>query len=57
MNDTLQMISLVALSIAFIPVVIALAFLYLWSLNVKQASYARTTIIYRLRTKLHFLFR
>jgi putative ABC transport system permease protein len=48
MNDTLQMISLVALSIAFIPVVIALAFLYLWSLNVKQASYALSRMLVQL---------
>ena len=48
MNDTLQMISLVDLSIAFIPVVIALAFLYLWSLNVKQASYALSRMLVQL---------
>ena len=48
MNNTLQMISLVDLSIAFIPVIIALFFLYIWSLNVKQASYALSRMLIQL---------
>lgn len=48
MNNTLQMISLTDLSIAFIPVIIALVFLYLWSLNVKQASYALSRMLIQL---------
>ena len=47
-NDALQAISLVDLTIAFIPVIIALAFLYLWSLNVKQASYALSRMLVQL---------
>ena len=48
MNNTPQLISLVDLAIAFIPVVIALCFLYLWSLNVKQASYAIARMLIQL---------
>jgi len=48
MNNTLQEISLIDLSIAFIPVVIALGFLYSWSLNVKQASYALSRMLVQL---------
>lgn len=48
MNNTPQLISLVDLAIAFIPVVIALFFLYLWSLNVKQASYAIARMLIQL---------
>mgnify|MGYP003639205775 CR=1 FL=1 len=48
MNNTLQMISLVDLAIAFIPVFIALYFLYLWSLSVKQASYALSRMLVQL---------
>lgn len=48
MNDTLQMISLADLSVAFIPVIIALGFLYLWSLNVKEASYALSRMLVQL---------
>ena len=40
MSSTIQNISLIDLSIAFIPVFIGLYFLYLWSLNIKQAGYA-----------------
>lgn len=48
MNESLKIISLVELSIAFIPVVIALIFLYLWSLDVKQASYALSRMLVQL---------
>ena len=48
MNETLQIISLADLSIAFIPVLIAMVFLYLWSLNVKQASYALSRMLVQL---------
>ncbi|MGB2742743.1 MAG: ABC transporter permease [Cognaticolwellia sp.] len=48
MNNTLQVISLFDLSIAFIPVIIALGFLYLWSLSVKQASYALSRMLVQL---------
>ncbi len=48
MNETLQIISLADLSIAFIPVLIAMGFLYLWSLNVKQASYALSRMLVQL---------
>ena len=48
MNETLQIISLADLSIAFIPVLIAMIFLYLWSLNVKQASYALSRMLVQL---------
>ena len=48
MNDTLKIISLVDLSVAFIPVIIALGFIYLWSLNVKQASYALARMLVQL---------
>ena len=48
MNDTLQVISLLDLSIAFIPVLIAIIFLYLWSLDVKQASYALSRMLVQL---------
>lgn len=48
MNNTLHMISLTDLSIAFMPVIIALVFLYLWSLNVKQASYALSRMLVQL---------
>ncbi len=48
MNTSLQVINLVELSIAFIPVLIALVFLYLWSLNVKQASYALSRMLVQL---------
>ncbi len=48
MNETLQVISLADLSIAFIPVLIAMVFLYLWSLNVKQASYALSRMLVQL---------
>lgn len=48
MNNSLQAISLVDLSIAFIPVLIAVVFLYLWSLDVKQAGYALARMLVQL---------
>ena len=48
MNNNLQVLSLLDLSIAFIPVVIALFFIYLWSLNVKQAGYALARMLVQL---------
>ena len=48
MNDNLQVLNLVDLAIAFIPVIIALFFIYLWSLNVKQAGYALTRMLVQL---------
>lgn len=48
MNNTPQLISLTDLAIAFIPVLVALFFLYLWSLNVKQASYAISRMLIQL---------
>jgi len=48
MNNTLPVISLTDLSIAFIPVIISLGFLYLWSLNVKQAGYALSRMLIQL---------
>lgn len=48
MNNTLPVISLADLSIAFIPVLIALCFLYLWSLNIKQVGYALTRMLVQL---------
>jgi putative ABC transport system permease protein len=48
MTDNLQVLSLVDLAIAFIPVIIALFFIYLWSLNVKQAGYALTRMLVQL---------
>jgi putative ABC transport system permease protein len=40
MANSIHIISLTSLSIAFIPVFIALYFLYQWSLNTKNAGYA-----------------
>lgn len=40
MTDSIQVISLVKLSLAFIPVAITLFILYRWSLNAANASYA-----------------
>ena len=48
MNNNLQVLSLLDLSIAFVPVVIALFFIYLWSLNVKQAGYALARMLVQL---------
>ena len=48
MNQTLQTISIIDLSFAFIPVAIAVVFLYLWSLNVRQASYALARMLIQL---------
>ena len=48
MNNNLQELSLLDLSIAFVPVVIALFFIYLWSLNVKQAGYALARMLVQL---------
>lgn len=48
MTDTLEMISLAELAVAFIPVLIALAGIYLWSLSVKQASYALSRMLIQL---------
>ena len=48
MNNNLQVLSLLDLSIAFVPVVIALFFIYLWSLNVKQAGYALARMLIQL---------
>ena len=48
MNSNLQVLSLLDLSIAFVPVVIALFFIYLWSLNVKQAGYALARMLVQL---------
>ncbi|NQY35872.1 MAG: ABC transporter permease [Alteromonadaceae bacterium] len=48
MNNSIQIISLADLSIAFIPVFIGLVFLYKWSLNTKQASYALSRMLVQL---------
>jgi len=48
MNNTLQVIGLTDLSIAFIPVIFALIFLYLWSLDIKQAGYALSRMLVQL---------
>ena len=40
MTNSIHIISLTSLSIAFIPVIIALYFLHRWSLNTKNAFYA-----------------
>ena len=48
MNNSPQLISLIDLAIAFIPVGVALFFLYLWSLNAKQASYAISRMLIQL---------
>ncbi|WP_085297455.1 ABC transporter permease [Cognaticolwellia mytili] len=48
MNDNLQVLSLVDLAIAFIPVIVALFFIYLWSLNIKQAGYALARMLVQL---------
>jgi putative ABC transport system permease protein len=48
MNNNLPVLSLLDLAIAFIPVLIALLFIYLWSLNVKQTSYALARMLVQL---------
>lgn len=48
MNDTLQAITLSDLTIAFIPVLIALYFLFRWSLDIKQASYGLSRMLVQL---------
>ena len=48
MTSSLKIISLFDLAIAFIPVAIALFFIYVWSLNVKQASYALARMLVQL---------
>lgn len=48
MNNNLQVLSLVDLAIAFIPVIVALFFIYLWSLNIKQAGYALARMLVQL---------
>lgn len=48
MNDSLQVISLFDLSIAFLPVLLALFFIFHWSLDVKQAGYALSRMLVQL---------
>ena len=48
MSNTLQIITLADLAIAFVPVIIAVAFLYFWSLEVKQAGYALARMLVQL---------
>jgi putative ABC transport system permease protein len=48
MTDNLQVLSLLDLTIAFIPVMIALFFIYRWSLNVTQAGYALARMLVQL---------
>ena len=48
MNNSIQIISLADLSIAFIPVFIGLVFLYKWSLNTKQACFALSRMLVQL---------
>jgi len=48
MSNTIQTISLLDLSIAFIPVIMAVTFLFIWSLDVKQASYALARMLIQL---------
>ena len=48
MTNSIQSISLINISIAFIPVLIGLGFLFRWSLNTKQASYALLRMLVQL---------
>lgn len=48
MNDSLQTISIFDLSIAFLPVIIALIFIYRWSIDIKQATYALARMLVQL---------
>lgn len=48
MTSSIVNISLIDLTIAFIPVFIGLYFLYLWSLNIKQAGYALMRMLVQL---------
>jgi putative ABC transport system permease protein len=48
MTNSIHIISLTSLSIAFIPVFIALYFLYRWSLNTKNAFYAIVRMLVQL---------
>jgi putative ABC transport system permease protein len=55
MNQPLADISLAQLSIAFIPVIMALAVLYFWQINVKRASYALVRMLSQLLLIGYFL--
>jgi putative ABC transport system permease protein len=48
MENNIQVIGLFDLAVAFIPVLIGLLFIYYWSLNVKQASYALARMLLQL---------
>lgn len=48
MNSTIQTIGLFHLGMAFIPVILSLYFIYSWSLNIKQASYALSRMLIQL---------
>ncbi|PIE83528.1 MAG: hypothetical protein CSA09_01360 [Candidatus Contendobacter odensis] len=55
MNDAIQTISLVSLSIAFIPVLIVITILFKWSLDVRKALYAVVRMLVQLLLIGYFL--
>ena len=55
MNDTIQTIPLINLSIAFVPVLVTLIILFKWSLNASNALYAISRMLVQLLLIGYFL--